>query len=58
MRPLESFLDFRRVDSMPGNVADIVQIPIEGFNAIQHNFSIYSFCIYSQGGAGPTGPRT
>ena len=38
--PLDRFLDFRRVDSIPGNMADIVQIPIEAFNAIQHSYSI------------------
>ena len=32
---------------MPGNVANIVQIPIEAFNTIQHSHSIYDFCIYS-----------
>lgn len=35
--PLESFLDFRRVDTMPGNMAYIVQVPIEASKAIQHS---------------------
>ncbi len=46
--PLDRFLDFRRVDSMSGNMADIVQIPIEALKAIQHSHSIYNFCIYSK----------
>jgi hypothetical protein len=31
--PPDRLLDLRRVDSVPGNVADVVQIPIEAFNA-------------------------
>jgi hypothetical protein len=46
--PLDRLLDFRRVDSMPGNMAGIVQIPIEASNAIQHSHSIYKFCIYNK----------
>jgi hypothetical protein len=41
-------LNFPRVDSVPGNMADIVQIPIEAFKGIQHSNSIYKFRIYSQ----------
>lgn len=48
MGPLERFLDFRRIDSMSGNMADVVQIPIEAFNSLQHNHSIYRFCIYNK----------
>jgi hypothetical protein len=33
--PFDGFLDFRRVDPMPGNMADIVPIPIEAFCAIR-----------------------
>ena len=33
---------------MPVNMADIVRIPIEAFNAVQQSLSIYSFCIYSK----------
>jgi hypothetical protein len=33
---------------MPGNMAGIVQIPIEAIQAIQHSHSIYNFCIYSK----------
>jgi len=46
VRPLDRFLDFDRVDSMLSNMAGVVQIPIEALNAIQHNCSIYKFCIY------------
>jgi hypothetical protein len=46
--PRDHFLDLRRVDSVPGNMADIVQIPIEALKAIQHSPSIYRFCIYSK----------
>jgi hypothetical protein len=30
------------VDPMTGNMADVVQIPIEAFCAIQHSYSIYN----------------
>lgn len=46
MSPSDGFLDFRRGDPMPGNMAGIVQIPIEAFCAIQHNHSIYNYCMY------------
>ena len=49
MRPFDGFLDLDRVDPMPGNMADIVQIPIETFCAIQHSSSIYNYCIYILG---------
>ena len=48
MRPFDGFLDLDRVDPMPGNMADIVQIPIETFCAIQHSSSIYNYCIYNK----------
>jgi hypothetical protein len=38
--PRDRFLDFRRIDAVPGNMADIVQIPIEAFKAIQHSHCI------------------
>ncbi len=47
MRLFEGFLDFRRVDAMPGDMPDIVRIPFEALNAIQHSFSIYELCIYN-----------
>jgi hypothetical protein len=46
--PFDGFLDFFRVDPMPGNMADVVKIPIEAFQAIQHSYSIYDYCIYSK----------
>ena len=46
MRSLDRFLDFGGVESMTVNMADIVQTPIEAFNAIQHGYRIYRFCIY------------
>ena len=46
MSPFDGFLDFRRVNPMPGNMAGIVQIPIEAFCVIQHSCSIYNYCIY------------
>jgi hypothetical protein len=46
VRQFDGFLDFRRVDPMPGDMADVVQIPIEAFCAIQYNSSIYNYCIY------------
>src|ERR1039457_2087084 len=46
VRPFDGFLDFRRVDPMPGNMADVVQIPIEACCTIQHSYSIYDYCIY------------
>ena len=48
MGPLDRFLDFRRIHSMSVNMADFVQIPIEAFNAFQHSYSIYDFCIYNE----------
>ena len=48
MGPLNRFFDLRRVDSVQGDMGDIVQIPIEAFQAIQHTASIYRFCIYSK----------
>ena len=38
----DGFLDFLRVDSMPGHMAGVVRIPIETLEAIQHSISIYS----------------
>src|ERR1039458_6763505 len=46
--PPDGLLDFRRVNSMPINMADIVQIPIEAFQAVEHNYSIYKVCIYNK----------
>lgn len=46
MSPFDGFLDFRRGDPMPSNMAGIVQIPIEAFCAIQHSNSIYGYCMY------------
>ena len=46
VRPLGRFFDFRRANSMPVNMADIVHIPIGAFYGVQHSYSIYSFCIY------------
>jgi hypothetical protein len=34
------------VDPMRGDMADVVQIPIEAFCAIKHSYSIYNYCIY------------
>jgi hypothetical protein len=34
---------------MPGDMADVVQIPIEASCAIQHSYSIYNCCMYSNG---------
>ncbi len=48
VRPVNRFLHFRGVHTMPVNMADIVRIPIEAFNAVQQSLSIYSFCIYSK----------
>jgi hypothetical protein len=48
VRPFDSFLDFFRVDPVPGNMADVVQIPIEGCYAVQHSYSIYNYCIYEK----------
>ena len=48
MGPLDRFLDFRRVHSMPVNMADIVQIPIEALNAIEHSHGIYNYCMYNK----------
>ena len=45
--PPDCFFDLRRLDSMPGNMADVVQIPIEAFQVCQHKYSIYRACIYS-----------
>lgn len=43
---------------MSGNMAGVVQIPIEAPDAIQHNRSIYKFCIYEKGPhSGPTFSR-
>jgi hypothetical protein len=47
MGPLDSFLDFRRVDSVPIDMANIVRIPIEASQAFEHNPSIYKLCVYS-----------
>ena len=44
----DSFLDFRRVHAMPGDMPDIVQIPFEALNAVQHSPSIYDCCIYTR----------
>jgi len=37
VRPFDGFLDFFRVDPVPGNMADVVQVPIEVLYAIQHS---------------------
>jgi hypothetical protein len=52
--PLDGVLDLFRVDPMPGNVADVVHIPIEDCCAIQHSYSIYKCCIY-RSAAKPSG---
>jgi hypothetical protein len=36
------------VDPMPGDMADVVHIPIEACYAIQHSYSIYNYCIYGK----------
>lgn len=36
MRLFNGLLDFRRVDAMSGDMPDIVQIPFEAFDAVQH----------------------
>ena len=33
---------------MPGDMADVVHIPIEACCAIQHSYSIYSYCMYGK----------
>lgn len=56
MRPFDSFFDLFRVDPVPGNVADVVHIPIEALCAIQHSYSIYDCCIYGKAAKPPRGP--
>jgi len=36
------------LDPMPGDMADVVRIPIEASCAIQHSYSIYNYCIYGK----------
>ena len=45
--PCNLFHFFRRYPVL-GDVADIVQVPLEPAKTIQHNPSIYATCIYSQ----------
>jgi hypothetical protein len=33
---------------MPGNMANVVHIPIEALCAIQHSYSIYNRCIHGK----------
>jgi hypothetical protein len=42
------------------DMADIVQIPIEAFNATQHTQSIYDSCIYNEAlhSVGKDSPRS
>jgi len=37
MRPLDSVLAFRRVDSVAIDMANVVRIPIEASQAFEHN---------------------
>ena len=46
MGSFDRFLDFRRMDRMPGHMAGVVGIPIEALEAIEHSISIYNSCIY------------
>ncbi len=54
MRPPDRLFDFNRVNSMPVNMADIVQLPIEALQPIKHTYSIYIFRMYTsyRGGGG------
>jgi hypothetical protein len=46
--PLDGFLDLRRGDPVPGDVADVLHIPIEASAAVEHSHGIYRFGIYSK----------
>lgn len=54
MRPSDRLFHFNRVNSMPVNMADIVQLPIEALQPIKHTYSIYIFRMYTsyRGGGG------
>jgi hypothetical protein len=43
----DSLLDFGRVDSVPVDMADIVQIPIEAFQAVEHTL-VYTDYVYTK----------
>ncbi len=46
MRPFKGFLDLCRFDAMPGNMADIVHIPVEAANVAEQTTSIYNVRTY------------
>ena len=50
MRPPDRCLDFFRVHMMPGDMADVVLIPVESLQANEHHSSIYKFGIYTWNG--------
>jgi hypothetical protein len=41
--PSDSLFDFRRVNAMPGNMAYVVQIPIESIQSVERNHKYIPF---------------
>ena len=48
MPPSSDLLDLHRSYAMPGDVTDIVHVPLETAEAVQHIISIYGIGTYSQ----------
>jgi len=48
MPPSSDLLDLHRRYAMPGDVTDVVHVPLETAEAIQHIISIYRTGRYSQ----------
>jgi hypothetical protein len=47
MPPSSDLRDLHRRDAMPGDVTDVVHVPIEPAEAVQYIISIYGFGTYS-----------
>ena len=48
MLPSSDLLDLHRSYAMPGDVTDVVHVPLETAEAVQHIISIYGTGTYSQ----------
>lgn len=52
MPPPDGLFDFYRRYAMKGDMADVMHVPLEAAEAVQHAGSIYECRIYSQCPAG------
>src|ERR1035441_461382 len=48
MGAAQDFFDLEGGDSVAQDVTHVSAVPIEAFDLVQHAFSIYGYCIYTQ----------